>query len=1041
MEKYNIYGWSALHEACYKGYTNAITRFLDYARETGKNLIEQKTIDDYETTPIMIAALGGHLEVVDLLVKNGANFNAQLKFQESSHGIIEVACIRQNVDMLVYMYDLIPDIATRIKNLLTCTKFDNETRASIGRTVETLSRGYSIVIKKLSKFKAETHESRLVYLFEKDKLISYRLFNLADFGSSLATFLRLNETNEDAITSCMLTLVNVAENDAIRSQFLSSHGLKYMISFIDNHKKNLTSTLCHCLDILRRQNKQTFMENSFDDFEESREKFELNCEPKSSWLDYASIGQALDTLCKHEDCLIFVNKNAFNQIIIDYIKILFDYTNFCRYVELMNGEETIYSELAEIVNKGENGLIFEQFIGAYLSCLGNLTHFSKTNKKIILSSNLFELMLNFWNQVSLLTRKSSNRKNEIYKLNYFSSDSSLLSFNEYSDQSSGSHYQNADTQSILHSILSNEGTNSSKMNYINKVIDMITPVLVKNLKMTIIECIGKVFYHNDDLKKKYIFPSDVYYFTKANYTQKEEINIWVLSTVRFIKFLISYLDAITFIDREYQLQVLGFIRYLTDDDQVMQNRLIHIDSAFSSALVNNFRNFLRKSSHISIRTSALLCLWSLTGEKNYQDCFDRKSTIYRAVGAQKFVDTLFDSNEQLILICLEALTCISNSPPYREADSNRLVYTQDDLAQVHAASALVRILKTQNSSVLFACLRTISAMCVSIGYHCSIRNQSQLEKLGAINQIVDVLFRKSTTNRLKSEAFSSLAALCFTNSNNRKSLRAFLGAKMEKFVQELISLLIEGVSMEVENLAQKIEVLDTQITCGLAICTFSYKNDDFIRKIIMDNGRIRWHVFAQILQNLEECLEKSYLRNKELFFECQRLKCLYGFFVTALHNLITDADQDPRAIGMQILANTVPQSDNTYLRSIACDFIGRLASYNDCLIESLLSIDVIEILVCSLIENQELNEINLVGNTEKGCAAITIGFFTSLKAEARRVLLRLAREHPQIVDVLAFFNEQLHIDLVMQWNHFKEMDQAAKKEIKFHTDKTRRAKI
>ena len=1043
-------GWSALHEACYKGYTNAITRFLDYARETGKNLIEQRTIDDYETTPILIAALGGHIEVIDLLIKNGADFNAQLKFQDTSHGIIEIACIRQHIELLILMYDYIPDIATRINKLLTCTKFDNETRASIGRTVETLSRDYFTVMKKLSKFKLDSHENRLTYLFEKDKIISYRLFNLEDIGSSLAKFLSLNETNQDAITSCMLTLINVVENFEIRKQFLDSNGLKNMINYIDNHKKKLRDVICNCLVILQKKSKKSldFLDDSFSDFVElesdSKTSFELDSEQKSIWVNSASIGQALDALLKHEECLEFANKNGYSETIINYIKILFDYTNLIRYLELVNEEETCYRELADFVNKVENEIIFEHFIGAYLSCLGNLTHFNKTNKKLVLDKNLIELILNFWNQVSLLNWKSSKKQTNIKRLNYFSSDISLMSFKEYSDQSNGSSYQskitNDDTQSILNSILSNEATTSSKLNYINKVIDMISPTLVKNLKIIIIECLGKIFYHNNDLKKKYIFPSDVFYFIKSNYNQINELDNWVLNTIKFIRSLISYLDAITFIDREIQLKVLEFIRYLTDNDPIMQNRLIRSDSAFNSALVNNFRGFLRKSSHNSIRTSALLCLWTLTGEKNHHDYFDRKSTLYRAVGVQKFVDTLFDSNEKLILICLEALTCICHSPPYRDPDSNELMYTQDDLAKVHASSALIRILKTQNNSVLLASLRTISAMCVSIGYRSSIKNQTQLEKLGAINQVVDILSRKNLSDRLKCETLYCLASICFNNLNNRMTLKIILGSKMDSLVKELVMMITKNGTRKIDKIETKIEIIYIQITCCLAICSFSYKNDEFIRKIIMNIGRIRWCVFSQIMKDLDECLEKTFSKNKELYFDCQKMKCLFGFIVPALHNLITDAEQDPRAIGMEILVNTVPKSNNTYLKSIACDFLGRLACYNSCVIESLLSIDAIEILVLSLIEQPKINEIDSVGNTEKGCAAITIGFFVNSKPEARRTLLRLAREHSEIMQELNFFNEKIHADLEMQWKHYKKIDESAKKEIKFHTDKIRKTK-
>ena len=58
MEDLNIHGWSALHEACYKGYINAVNKILDYAKSTGKNFLEMRTADDFKTTPLMIAVLG-----------------------------------------------------------------------------------------------------------------------------------------------------------------------------------------------------------------------------------------------------------------------------------------------------------------------------------------------------------------------------------------------------------------------------------------------------------------------------------------------------------------------------------------------------------------------------------------------------------------------------------------------------------------------------------------------------------------------------------------------------------------------------------------------------------------------------------------------------------------------------------------------------------------------------------------------------------------------------------------------------------------------
>ncbi len=40
-------GWSPLHDACFKGKTHVIENLLKYARDTGKNLIELETHDEY----------------------------------------------------------------------------------------------------------------------------------------------------------------------------------------------------------------------------------------------------------------------------------------------------------------------------------------------------------------------------------------------------------------------------------------------------------------------------------------------------------------------------------------------------------------------------------------------------------------------------------------------------------------------------------------------------------------------------------------------------------------------------------------------------------------------------------------------------------------------------------------------------------------------------------------------------------------------------------------------------------------------------------
>ncbi|CAF0987390.1 unnamed protein product [Brachionus calyciflorus] len=1036
MEEYNIYGWTALHEACYKGYTNAVTRFLDYARETGKNLIEQRTIDDYKTTPVIIAALGGHLEIVDLLVQNGADINAELNFQKSKHGIIEIAAIRQHIELIVYLYNLIPDVPKRLKDLMVCSNLDKNTRASIGRTIELFSKEYNGIMKKLSKFKIETHEAKLKYLFDTEKIITYKLFSQSDFGLFLASYLKLNENNEDAISSCMLLILNLIENETIRRCFTQNNGIFYIVNYIENHKKRLKNLIESILKLLKKKSKDKcedmFNDDSIDSFKDLSESEEKE-NKKITWVDCASIGQALNALSNYDDCLDALNKDQSNEKLIDYIKILFDFNNLNRLLQISNLD--LYSNrkiIESLISKLNDGLIFEQYIGSYLSFLGNLVYDSQVNKRILNNSNLFELFLNFWKQILIVSNKLSVRRNdnENNKIMYFSTDVSLMSFNDYNFEN----LNHKDIKLIIDSIFEEKFLNS-KISCVEKVTNTLSVLLFKNLKLTLIESIGKIIRHNKDLKEKYIFPSDLFYFTRPSDNDKASDD-WVLNTVRFIRSLISLLEAITFIDKEYQMEVLRFLRNITDDDPEMQNRLVNLRIAFNSSLVNNFRNFLRKSSPFSIRSSALYCVWSLSGDKNYQECFDRKSIIYRAVGAQKFVDTLFEMDENLILICLEALTCMCNSPPYRDNDTNSLIYVQDDVAQVHAASAIVRILKSNNPHVLFACLKSISAMCVTIGYHNCAKNQFQFERLGTISLIIDISMRKHLSKRLRCEALMCLSMIILNNSNNRRVFFKTLGSKIDDFIEILISFLCDS-NHQKESL---IESLNTQLTAGLVICGFTYKNDDFIRRIIMTNGRIKWSVFRKILKNLiylnEVALNE---KNKERIFECEKMRCLYGFELAVLHNLISDADEDPRAIGMQILVDVIPKSSNSYLRSIACDYTARLICYNDCLVESLISINVVDILALSTIDNENFdvsrNDRQDVGITERGCAAIAIGFLTNLNAEARRILLRFAREQPRVMNALKYFNPCIHIDLITQWNHFKDLDISPRKEIKYARNK------
>jgi ankyrin repeat protein len=235
MEDYNIYGWAALHESCYKGYTNAVSKILEYSRQTNRNLIELRTIDDFKTTPILIAALGGHLEIVELLVESGADLNADLiSTNNVRHGIIEIAIIRNDLPLLLYMYERIPDASRRIRKLMTSDKLDDDALSSVGRTVETFANDYEEITTKISKLKTKKLTENLINnLLNKQQKISYEIINNEDFGECLATFIKICADTEEGITSGIMILLKTLNDSKIRKKFCESNGIKYLIDYME----------------------------------------------------------------------------------------------------------------------------------------------------------------------------------------------------------------------------------------------------------------------------------------------------------------------------------------------------------------------------------------------------------------------------------------------------------------------------------------------------------------------------------------------------------------------------------------------------------------------------------------------------------------------------------------------------------------------------------------------------------------------------------------------------------------------------------------
>lgn len=61
------------------------------------------------------------------------------------------------------------------------------------------------------------------------------------------------------------------------------------------------------------------------------------------------------------------------------------------------------------------------------------------------------------------------------------------------------------------------------------------------------------------------------------------------------------------------------------------------------------------------------------------------------------------------------------------------------------------------------------------------------------------------------------------------------------------------------------------------------------------------------------------------------------------------------------------------------------------------------------------------GEAEKASAAVSLGVFTSASVEARRIVTRLNRTTNGLMEGLLKFNKAVHVELVRQWGHFKEL--------------------
>ncbi len=576
-----------------------------------------------------------------MLYQNGADINAQLNFRENhKHGIIEVAVIKQDIELLVYMSDKIPDTPKRIRNLMLSDIIDKESRASLGRTIEVLSIDYPSMTNKLSKFKPETHESRAPVLFRGHQMIAYKLIQEEDFGYCLANFLKLSENNVESISSVVISLVNTIHNDKIRLSFIENKGANILIQYMQKHKKLLNKAyrfyfykiIFYKLSYKASKNKnKNYDEDQSDNIEKVMQSIKLFLEDDNSsemvtsateeeifdnFVECSSIGQAFGALSKYDEFINLINKDSSNEKIIKYIKLLFELNVLKKLYDLskLEYEQTVSNSEIENANSSFGKyILFEQYIGGFIICLGNLVHTNKINKFFFANADLYELIIGFWKYVEV---KSINHKQILTEASYanyvFLKKIELVNFLDKEKKIIlPQHTRNLNSiEDDFERISALKSKSTSKSRFSSD--------LIKNLQLSIIECIGKVFYNNIDLKMKYAYTYDDFNMSIMGDLKLVDTFDWQIITNIFIKTLIGYLDLNITNDKELQYQVLIFIKLFAIDDLEMQNRIINIKNAFNSGLVNCFRTLLRKSSPYYIRKQTLIAIWTLSGDKNYQ---------------------------------------------------------------------------------------------------------------------------------------------------------------------------------------------------------------------------------------------------------------------------------------------------------------------------------------------------------------------------------------------------------------------------------------
>ncbi len=301
--------------------------------------------------------MGGRIEVVDFLIKNGANVNATIQVQDNRiHlGIVEVALIRKDIDLLLFLYvNGVPNVCKRLRALMISEKIENKSREACVQVVETVVHEYYKLREKSKitiKAGLKAQDSDCLVTTTPMERMAAEVVSAVEFGRCLAVLLELCRDNVNCMINFVQIFTHAFGDTEIRSKFCKENGIEIIMNFVKGHITELNKRITQ---FKKRQKylSTSVIRSSFDSDEEIDET-NLFVADFETDVKCACIGKIVGVFSSYEDCLEMLNSSDFkhNEKIITYVWSLFEWNSIrVEYESNSNSQDTQRSKVTKEKN-------------------------------------------------------------------------------------------------------------------------------------------------------------------------------------------------------------------------------------------------------------------------------------------------------------------------------------------------------------------------------------------------------------------------------------------------------------------------------------------------------------------------------------------------------------------------------------------------------------------------------------------------------------------------------------------------------------------